>query len=118
MKETIELGTFLALSVDASIAAAKGDQTLVQRLTNYVPTLMSAQPAFSGLEKVDEEVAAAGKPEFDELDDNVHLNLSHVKEPQRSILAKTLTGAVGIAATTVLNKDEEEDGEETAEEAE
>jgi hypothetical protein len=110
MKETVELGVFLALTVDASIAAAKGDQTLVERLTNYIPTLMAAQPAFAGLDRVDDEVLAAGKTGFDELDTNIHNNLSHVKEPLRSILGKTLTGAVGIAATTVIDRDDETPG--------
>jgi len=111
MKETIELGSFIAKTIDAAIAAAKGDQTLIERLTNFVPALISAQPAFAGIEAVDEEAEAAGKVGFDDLDTAIHSDLSNVNEPLRSILAKIITSGVGIAATTVLDRDEDESDE-------
>ncbi len=114
MKETIELGQFIAKTIDAAIASAKGDQSLVERLTNFVPALISAQPAFAGIDGVDEEVKEASKDDFDSLTDSIYQDLSQVGMPLRSVLANIIASGVGIAATTVLGEKEAEEGQETA----
>jgi hypothetical protein len=106
MKETIELGSFIAKTIDAAIASAKGDQSLIERLTNFVPALISAQAAFAGIEGVDEEVEVAGKEDFDSLTDSIYNDLTNVKMPLRGILANIIASGVGVAATTVLDDNE------------
>lgn len=106
MKNTNELANFFGLSVNAVFASAEKGQTFVQRIGNFVPTIMSAEPAFNDSVLIDDEVEAAesyeeligaAKVAFDAMTD--------VPMPGRAIYAQQIGVLVlGMGATKILDR--------------
>lgn len=110
MKNANELANFFGLSVNAVFASAKEGQTFVQRIGNFVPTIMSAEPAFDDSALIDDEVDAAVSYEELSGPSKVAFDaMTAVPMPGRAIYAQQIGVLVlGIGATKVLDRKNDE----------